>query len=178
MLGVYDVGIYSTAVNIVDILAVISSSIGTLLLPRAAEMKDRMEKYYFTRGVIIAIAISLSVVAIIAELLAGFIIPIIYGQNYVASVTPFRILVPGMVFWGIEGIIGNYFSAENKFSYSLITMTIALILNIVFNILLIPLHGINGAAIASTFSYFLACFVQLVFLRRFRKSISVYKDIP
>lgn len=77
------------------------------------------------------------------------------------------ILVCSTVFSGLSAFFGSVYTVEKKSSMSLLTSMIAAISNIIINIILIPILGATGAAIATVLSYILLFSVRAVNSRHF-----------
>jgi O-antigen/teichoic acid export membrane protein len=102
-------------------------------------------------------------VSIILGVLASQLIPFIYSENYISSILPFILLLPGIVFFSLSKIIGSYFFAIDMTHYNAISSTIAFVINIVLNLILIPKIGIVGAAISTLISYSIGSLVHVFF---------------
>ena len=156
MLGNEQTGIYSLAVNLADLLTVISTSTSTLLFPVASACGDNGERIEFVNKNCISLFKILVICSVLMIIAAPIGIPLVYGKEYTASVKPFLILLPGVIAWGMVSVITNYFSAIKNFRYQLIAIGIALVCNLSLNNFLIAKIGIGGAALASSISYIIA----------------------
>ena len=58
-----------------------------------------------------------------------------------------------LFFISLETILMNYYAAKTMPAFAVVTPIIGLTLNIVLNIVFIPVYGITGAAVSSLFSY-------------------------
>jgi O-antigen/teichoic acid export membrane protein len=85
--------------------------------------------------------------------LADPFVVIYYGQDYANSATPLRILLLGTVLYGIARIFIPALQATGMIVYTELMTVIALVINIGLNWWLIPIHGIVGAAVATSVSY-------------------------
>jgi len=57
------------------------------------------------------------------------------------------------LFWGWA--INQYLMAENKTRAIFVLNSVAMLLNIILNLILIPIIGLTGAALATLISYFI-----------------------
>ena len=88
-------------------------------------------------------------------LIPEFIIGITYGNDYSPAVSALRIIVWYTTF-SYMGIVRNtWLLAESLQGYQWVIDLSGAVSNIVLNILLIPLWGVNGAAVASLISQFI-----------------------
>ena len=65
-------------------------------------------------------------------------------------------------FIGISG--GQYFTAVNRINILIYSNFLAAFINFILNLILIPIHGYLGAAIATVFSSFVCASYQFVYL--------------
>ncbi len=79
------------------------------------------------------------------------IISIVYGTQYLDAITCFRILAISYFFSGTFRIIsGNLLVTQRKLGINLLVSIISGLVNIIGNIILIPLFESNGAALTTT----------------------------
>lgn len=156
LMGSAAVGIYGSAVTVTQLLAgfVPGILIGALIPALINAHKTDQETYrhrlralnIFAGGVALFIA---SIVFIFAP----FIISIIYGVEFVSAVPVLRIFVWSSVL-GIFMVIANqHLIITNRTTPLLIISLLAAGLNVLLNYILIPLLGMNGAAIATIISF-------------------------
>lgn len=66
------------------------------------------------------------------------------------------------IFSSLVTFMGSVYLVEKKSMLSFVTSMTGAIINIVFNFLLIPVLGVNGAAIATFFSYFIVFIIRAI----------------
>ncbi len=81
------------------------------------------------------------------------LIPIVYGEAFREAKAPTIILFIGILFASIGRVSSSYFQSSGKPKVHLYITFVVFAVNVVFNACLIPVIGINGAAIASSISY-------------------------
>lgn len=86
--------------------------------------------------------------------LADKIIISLSGQAYATSVLPLRILISGLIVIFLNFPVGAFLNACNRQVINTINMAIAVVINVIINILLIKQYTIVGAAIAALVSGF------------------------
>lgn len=91
--------------------------------------------------------------------LAKPIITVLYGSNYMPSVSVIRILVWYVAFSYMGSVRNIWILAEQKQKYLWIINLSGAIINVILNLFLIPVLGARGAAIASLLTQFLTNFV-------------------
>lgn len=158
-----DLSYYSLAANINQIILYMAVTIGSVMLPNLSGRSEEERLNTFIRVSRICFAFFTGI-CLIAYSVSSFIIPIMYGDTFEKAIIPFKILLPGILFSCITQLFSILIVSINKNIYNITACFIGLIVTVVLDIILIPLFGINGAAIATTFSYFLIFLVTYIFV--------------
>lgn len=99
--------------------------------------------------------------------LAPFLLPFAYGAEYANSVGPFLLLLPCVLFYTLDGVIGRFFNATNNHTPLVITRSISAAVNLGLNFWWVPTYGIRGASAAACTSFALqAVLAVVVFVMR------------
>jgi O-antigen/teichoic acid export membrane protein len=152
MLGFDDLGKYSISVAFAELALMLPSSIGTALfasLPRQTAT-DRVSQLQVTTRYVVLLTI------LICAALAAISSPLVralMGEAYSASVAPLLILLPGVVAMATNYVFANFFAGSGLPHAGAGVFAFGLVVNVCANLLLIPILGINGAALASSISY-------------------------
>jgi O-antigen/teichoic acid export membrane protein len=94
-------------------------------------------------------------------ILAPVIIPLIFGAQYTDSIVPFRILSLGYFIAGTFRIpAGNILASIKLIHINLFNSIICGILNIILDILLIPIYGATGAALTTVSIFVLSSIIS------------------
>ena len=148
------VGIYIIAVSLAERLWNLSQACSTAVFPLLAEMQGRQhQQTQITLVVARWVFLFTSVLAIFLGVVSYPLVKLLFGFEFIKAVSCLIILLPGIVLASVGKIFANNIAARGRPGLNLITAIIALIINVVANILLIPKFGIVGAAIATTLSY-------------------------
>lgn len=153
--GLSYVGIYSAAVNLTGIVFSFGMIAGTVLIPTLSEIWEQgdKDKVIFMLNFSTKInTMLLLTLAVIIFLFKGLIVSLLFGREYMECLPAIGFL---LIFWILHSInwtIGSYSQLIEKNFIGLVCNSIGLIGNIIFNYMLIPKYGIEGAAAASTFS--------------------------
>ncbi len=149
-----DIGFYSVAQKIILVLYTLPALIATSSFPAFTRLAGKDKKAFSDLIVKSLKAIfMLSLPLTIGGVIVGFdLIDLIFGSTYHASVTTFQILIFSLVINFPIAIIGNALFAYNKQNEFIKYSTLAAGSNIAFNFLLIPIWGIEGAAISTIFT--------------------------
>jgi O-antigen/teichoic acid export membrane protein len=149
--GVAGLGQYSLAVTLAESLWYIPDSVATVLFPRTAA--DQQAAFSFTPMVSRNTAFITTMAALVMAVIIYPFLILIYGVRFGPSVAPFLVLLPGVICLSVGKVLSNDMAGHGKPQYGAWSATIALIVTVLFDILLIPRMGITGAALASTLSY-------------------------
>lgn len=152
-LGTREVGLYAVAVTICEAIQVLPTTIGALLLPKVAALTDDVERWAITRRTMIATGGIMVVVCGLAALAARPAVRIIYGDEFLPSVTPLYWLLPGIVMLGTNAVLMYYFLGVGMPTLVVVGQGVAVVLNIGLELLLLDPLGLAGAGLASTIAY-------------------------
>ncbi len=153
-----DVGVYSAAIRIIQVLYVIPMIIQMSTLPVFARFAGKnnvvfrqgLEK---TLGLIFLISIPLSLGGAI---LGTSIMQFVFGTPYAIGGLAFSILMLGLFFDYAAGVISNAIFAYNHQKSLIASSAIGGTANIVLDVILIPIFGIAGSAIATLIAQILS----------------------
>lgn len=160
------VGVYAVAVRLGQLFWVFPTLFAAIILPKMASGKEADDKILSLMRITIAI---MGIVVLIAFLVASFIIPWVGGEEYRPSVVPFWYLLPGIFFFSITIMLAAYFAGINKLSINFRGSLICLLIVVILDFILIPAHGIEGAALASAIAYSIATLYTMSAFARFKE---------
>jgi len=156
-------GFYSIAVLLSEKIWLIPNSISIVLFPQVAANSQKQDLTPFICRTSIWLTFLL---ALVLFFLAEFIIRLFYIEEYLASVRPLQLILPGIISLGVMKVLSADLAGRGKPLLITLTSVVALICNFTANWLLIPVLGITGAALASTISYTISAGVSVFFYRR------------
>lgn len=148
-----EVGVYSVGVGLAELIWQLPAAIGTVLFSSSANSKSDAEPANQAAKLLRVSLLFLIMGSVIFALCSRWIVPWIYGSEYQASAQVINYLLPGIILVVIIQVLHASFSGRGYPLVGLGTFIAAILTNIGANLYLIPLYGINGAAIASSFSY-------------------------
>jgi O-antigen/teichoic acid export membrane protein len=156
-----DVGLYAIAVNFATLLMKIPEATGTVMFPRLAGSEDRQAHAATTR--VCRSTLFILLLGVLAFAVAGpILIPLVYGAAFQGAVRPLLILLPSILLMALYQLLTRNFTSRGKQQVNILAASVALVLNVGLNVLLIPRFGIAGAALANGLSYGTAALVLLV----------------
>ncbi len=180
-----EVGYYTIAIKVKNILASLVSSLGIVLLPRVSYyVKNKMHKDFYNvtdKAIAFVIMLSLPLIAYF-EIYTSECISILASQAFDASVLLMKILLPTLFFIGLTNIMGMEIlvplEKENLVFYSVCS---GALVDAMINFILIPVLGAVGAAIGTLIAEMVVFGIQVFILRSVFwnaiKKISWYKII-
>ncbi|WP_415906456.1 flippase [Neptuniibacter sp. QD72_48] len=164
------VGVYSAAAKVSQVWYFIPMIIVSSVFPAILKAKMRDETQYYQRlqRLFDLMAWLSFVVAVPLTLVATPLMVIVFGDLYEQSgaVLAIHVWASVFVFMGVAG--GKWFLAENRQILNFYRKALGAIANIGLNLILIPLYGPIGAAIATIISYAIVEFIYDVFQRETR----------
>jgi O-antigen/teichoic acid export membrane protein len=174
-----DVGAYKAALVLARLLWLIPLAFQTVLLHYVSEMWVA-GKEKDLEGIITTIAKYVSLAMILFGfgllVLADPFVKLYYGPEFGDAVLPLQILILGSLGFGLARIINPIIEGTGHIKEGIRISAGIVALNIILNIILIPIYGIMGAAIATSISYF-AKLIQYVYLLR-KLKIHVLRSYP
>jgi len=150
--GTAQVGYYSVASQIADVMGILPQSMALILFPTLVMATEgRMRATVTNAGVV---AVLLGVGCAMVALLAQPFIVLVFGVKFAPTVPVLRWMMPGAFFLGLTCVFSQYLAAAG-FPLSLVAAWIggtALALGL--GLLFIPQHSAVGAAIALSITHF------------------------
>lgn len=166
-----EVGYFTAGNKIIYICLSLIGSITTVLLPRCANLYEtgRLEEFANTIKKTLRLVIALSLPLTAGLLSLAYPLTVIFcGNDYIPSVSVIYWAAPIILFISLTGVMGiQVLYSMEKTSIVITSVAVGAIVNVVFNIILIPRHGATGAAAATLVSEFSVLAVQIVKGRRF-----------
>jgi O-antigen/teichoic acid export membrane protein len=165
MLGAEQVGFYSIAVSVADLIYLIPTVIGTILFPKLSSMNNNEERWAYTRKVIWRIGWGMIFLSFLIVVFSKPLICLLYGKEFLPAVPALLWLTPGVVVLSMNTIFMNYFASTGMPWITVYSPALAALVNIVLNIQFIPVLGIVGASLASDIAYGVMLMASLHFLK-------------
>ncbi len=146
-----EVAYYSVAVKVAMLTSVVMMAISTVIAPKVSEMYT-LKKFDELKSMMRKSALfifGISVPVFIVLLMGGSFVLNLFGKEYSLALSSLYILVIGQLANAFSGPTGTYLNMTGRQKILQFILIGAFILNIALNLILIPLHGIEGAAIAT-----------------------------
>ncbi|MCO6042260.1 flippase [Thermococcus alcaliphilus] len=174
MLGYYktseSVGLYNAATLLARFLPILLTSAEFVYIPIASSLYARNEiamirKTYsiLTKWIFLLTLPLSSVIFLFPE----NVILYVFGSKYIKASSALQILSLGFMFHISLGLNGGTLIAIKKSNFLVMSNLISTVFNVMINAILIPIYGIEGAAVATVISYSIANLLN---------SFKLYKD--
>ncbi len=149
-------GYYKAALALAEYIWIIPIVLQTLLLhststlwsegrtERITQLAGRITRYCTLLVMLMAIGLAA---------LAHRFVPLYYGSEFAVATTPLLLLLPGAVGFAVARPLQAICQASGQLRTMILAIGVAAGINVVLNAILIPLYGINGAAVATSASY-------------------------
>ena len=161
------VGVYAQANRFAQLLWVIPNILAGILAPVIA-------KGFMSRSLMLIISriisfTNLFLMAVVA-IISWFFYQYFLGKDFSAGFKTLFLMMPGYYFFCLNILFAAWFSAKRLLWINFAGSSICLFLVLLFDWLLIPHLGINGAAIANTVAYSAAGFFHAAMFMRVTKT--------
>jgi len=164
MLSIEDAGIYSVGYLFGTIVLVLQSAISRAWLPYIIDKVKENNKKAISRA-IKYLTLFMFIFSVIVSLVSYLYIIFIIDKKFHSAAYISIIVCFGYFFDGIWKLYNGILVYENMFKFYTIAVFFAGFINILLNYITIPIWGINGAALATVFSFFGGYFVSIIYVR-------------
>jgi len=170
--GAAELGLYAVAVGVAQLLFHIPEPFARVMQPFLfGQVKDEVLARY--KAVARLNFTTVLVLSAILGAMAAWVIPFLYGEVFRNSVSALQLLLPGILFSSASKLLAQLVIQGGVQKFNLLGTSVGAIITICLDWLLIPHWGIEGAALASTISYFVILLV-IVLVIRYRLRIPVH----
>jgi O-antigen/teichoic acid export membrane protein len=158
-------GFYVVAVNLSEILLYFPGAVSTALLPLAARSEEGPRLGQTLQAFRSASFVTLASM-LASAVLAPPLIPIVFGPSFHASVTPFLLLLPGLLGFTAMIVFCNALVASSLPALSSVAPAACFVVGVALDFVLIPFFGASGASAAASAGYLAAGLTALLVYRR------------
>ncbi len=163
-----------------QILGKIIESMNTFIFPSASKKDNDESVIFITKAFRVAIIIMIPL-GILSSIGIYPAVYFLYGSKYLPIVSPFLILLPGIVFSSITGTLLIYFMSSGRPEIITKTLFIPVIVQLALGFWAVPVYGLNGAAAILVLGMMIASCTQVIIFCHltkvdFSKRMVVQKD--
>ncbi len=185
MISDAEIGYYSTAVSICTMWCFVLSAIIDSMYPAIMEAHNKNEDSFIHKNKILyAIIFYCCIfVSVFITVFAKIIVKILYGNAYLPTVNPLRIITWYTAFSYLGLARNAWIVCKNKQKYLTPVYASAAIANVILNLIFIPQYGASGAAVASLIAQILTTLVVPFMIPALRENSKlmieaiIFKDV-
>lgn len=171
-----ELGYYSAATKISESWYFVPLIVSNALFPAILEAKSKSQSYYLKRLQQLCdyyFLASLSL-AILISLSSNWLIDITYGEVFSSAAIILKLHIWAGIFIFLRTVLSKWLIAEEKYKFSLISQLSGAVVNVMLNLILIPMYGGIGAAWATIVSYLVASILILGFFKETKGMFSIF----
>ncbi|MEO8513949.1 MAG: polysaccharide biosynthesis C-terminal domain-containing protein [Ignavibacteria bacterium] len=125
---------------------------------------DKIKEFFTEHAKIITVICILF--NVILYFFADFIIYTIYTDKFTDSIAILRILSFGIIAMGLNNLTGIILNGMGYFKIVMYITLYALLMNVVFNVMFIPLYGIKASAYLTLITEYFILIVEWIYMRK------------
>jgi stage V sporulation protein B len=144
-------GLYSMAVTMAELIFYVPDSVTMILLPRVAGLPPEEANALLPR--VSRLTVLLTTMAALALIPAAFVGIHLVLPRFNDCLPAFLVLLPAVVSLSLSKVSSSYIAGRGRPGPISVGSAIAVAINVAANLILIPIFGIEGAALASLISY-------------------------
>lgn len=158
MSGELETGIYSAAARLSEVWHVLPAVLMAAMFPTLMKQREAGAKTYrrFVQSTLDLLAISATLIALALTVIATPLAIALYGPQFAGAGPVLALHVWCGVFVFIRALASKWLVAHELYAFSLVSHGAGAAMNISLNLMLIPLYGAWGAALATLVSYALS----------------------
>ncbi|TAN43225.1 MAG: hypothetical protein EPN22_10375 [Nitrospirae bacterium] len=160
MLGAEPLGYYAISVSMAEIILAVPDAVNIPFLPIRLGL-EKKEAKSVTPVVTRVLFFFMLLLCILSVLFSGLAVQILFGSKFLPAIPPLLWLLPGIVMWSIHEVLKSELYGHGHPGFVSFEAGMTLACNVGLNFMLIPVMGINGAALSSSIAYTLAAGILL-----------------
>lgn len=168
-----ELGNYIQACKLAQLFFIVPSILAGVVFPMTAsgrkeEMNQKMQ--LLSRGLILFY----SVASFFLLLTGAWLFPFVFGPTFDKMYLPFILLTPAILCYSVIHLLAAYYSGKKVLRVNLTGNILALTVIVLGDWLVIPMYGISGAAVVSSFGYL--CYMSYMLLAHAKEYNSRFVD--
>jgi O-antigen/teichoic acid export membrane protein len=150
-----EAGIYKIVIQLSNLVVFGLTAINQLLQPKFSELYEMknntalQELVYYSSTMIFILGLLATIIFIV---FGEYIIEILFGESYISGISSLTILVLAQLINVVFGSVAALLNMTGNERLTMKILIISLLINIILDLILIPIYGIEGAAIANAIS--------------------------
>lgn len=175
------VGIYSPAFAMAGGIKALYAGLNKMFSPIATEnlVSGEVNELSSALGIFRFWSFSITLTTFMwTSIFSTQLLNLFFGSSYVEGVIVIYAIGAAYAFSTFVGPVGTILQSAERTKPIAISYVIALLINIIGNVLAIPVFGIGGAAIATSFSYIILNLIQYYSVRRIITAKFFFRRFP
>lgn len=166
-------GIYAVAVTTASMTNALTIGLPLALFGHhRSDIQRTHSAERYRRSLVVTVAVS-SGAALVLGISAPMILRLAFGMAFESATLPLRILLPGSVAFDLLGLISSKLSAEGRVGVVAQAAVVGASVTVVGLLVIVPSHGIRGAAAVTSMSF--GSQVAYLLLRDRRNELTMHK---
>ncbi len=167
--GTSNFGVYNTAMTMMQQVWILPDAVSMVIMSRIAAMKEQNDKVKLTLISSKVVTYITAFTAVALVWVADVFVPRIFPM-YVGALSPLNYLIIGSVFISYAKVLNNSIAAYGRPELNIIPTALGIAANLLLSILLIPVMGMNGVAIATSASLTMQGLTSIIIFCRFTQT--------
>ncbi len=163
------VGIYSNACSIGEAVMLFGTSLALVQYSSLSNTKEHGKGMNLTLNLTRANALFTFIALLVLCVLPERFWVFAFGEGFQDIGKMLRLLSVGIMLLSCSSNFTQYFASKGNFSISTVASLIGLAITLILSFCLIPVYGINGAAITACISYSITFFIELIYFLKWRR---------
>ena len=175
-----EVALYQVALPTTQLLLVFSSATAAVMFPLVSYLYASKKMAEIERGLRVISVMMLFVLLPFVILLYSFpevVVQILFSSKFLPAVNTIKILSIGMIFYSFFVLFQTTLDGIGKPFISTKIMFAMAVSNIAMNLILVPILGIMGAAVAFTITFFIGVIAGWKYLNKYLKVSFAYSRV-
>lgn len=160
----YYLGLYSVVKNVIEGILYLPKALQPILMREATVSKVNDTKNL--KKVLIVFSVLYAFILIVFIFFGELIIRLTFGDNYTIVIKPLLIAIFGIYFYSVSILVNSYLLGKRKFNHSIKNAFVTSLMFIIFNIILIPIINIYGAALTIVLGSIVYLLLTLTILKK------------
>ncbi len=152
--GPAQLGLYSVAAQIADVLAILPQTVHLILFPRL--VREGGSRWPVTIRAAAGLGSAVTIMCIVTAMVAEPVIGVLFGATFEPSAQVLLLMLPGVIALSMTSVFGAYVGAIGLPRATIGIWAAALIVVVVTSLVLVPGHAGAGAALSLSIAYVVA----------------------
>ena len=169
LVGKHEVGIYGTLYNVSTLSGIVWQAMNSSFIPYMFQNMEKENERKNVRKYVNYILAGYAFVAFAMTMMAPEIVRILATEEYYEAIYLMPPIAAGIFLISLGNLYSNVLLYYKKTQFIMIATSIAAILNVALNAILIPVYGYQAAAYTTLIAYFVMALIEAVVSNKVEK---------